>query len=352
MPGSTVIIEDKRTASPPRAAESAARRDTFTLADRIGAKRGGETLAGVLSLLPPRIAHAARQSTISCEGTVSEIRIRRGGAASVTAGGRNLVLPVSATDAEIASALRSLCDRSLYAKTATICEGFIASRNGVRVGVCGRAVVRDGEIVSVAEISSLNIRIPHRIVGCADKLWELMKAQDFSRGVLVWSAPGVGKTTLLRELGVRLSTGSAPRRTAIVDSRAELAVDGGSGIADVLSLYPRAKGIEIAKRTLSPQVVICDEIAGEDDVAALLEAHGAGITVCASAHAFSYAALMASPQMALLRDRGVFGTYYGLLAQRPCGYEVSVRTVGADEAGGTGEGSAPAPAAVIAADLP
>ena len=370
MPGSTVVIEDKRAASSPKgehgprrdtitfANRAVTQSDTFTLADRLGAKRDSEELAEVLSMLPPRIAHAARQSTLSCGGNVSEIRLRRGAAASVTAGGRNLVLPVSATDSEIASALRSLCDRSLYAKTATICDGFIASRHGVRVGVCGRAVVRGGEIVSVAEISSLNIRIPHRVVGCADKLWKLMKAQDFSRGVLVWSAPGVGKTTLLRELGVRLATGANARRTAIVDSRAELAVDEGTGIADVLSLYPRAKGIEIAKRTLSPQVVICDEIAGEDDVSALLEAHSSGITVCASAHAFSYAALMSSPQMALLRDRGVFGTYYGLLAQRPGGYEVSVRTVGAerdkaDEENGIADVDNSAnPAVITPSDMP
>ena len=349
MNSSAVIIKDERKTAPQCAApppdsravpKSAAHGETtafsdgeLNLAERLSAKRGSEALADVLEMLPPRIARAVSRSAISCGGAVSEIRLRRKAAASVTVGGRNLVLPVSATDAEIASALRALCDRSLYAKSATICDGFIASRRGVRVGVCGRAVVRGGEIVSVAEISSLNIRLPRRVIGCADRLWELMKKQGFRRGVLVWSAPGVGKTTLLRELGARLSTGSDALRTAIVDSRAELALDGGAGIADVLSLYPRSKGIEIAKRTLTPQIIICDEIAGEDDVSALLEAHRAGITVCASAHASSYAALMASPHMALLRESGVFGTYYGLLAQRPGGYETLVRTVGGDDSG-------------------
>ena len=312
---------------------NAAQGKVLNLADHIVSKRDSAALGDVLTMLPTRIALAVRQSVLSCGASVSEIRIRRGASVSVTAGERNLILPVSATDAEIASSLRALCDRSLYAKAATICDGFIASRGGVRVGVCGRAVVRGGEIVSVAEISSLNIRIPHRIVGCADALWDIMRSQNFTRGVLVWSAPGVGKTTLLRELGVRLSTGACALRTAIVDSRAELAVDAASsGIADVLSLYPRSKGVEIAKRTLSPQLVICDEISGEDDVSALLEAYHAGITVCASAHASSYASLMASPQMTRLRDAGVFGTYYGLLAQRPGGYETSVRTVGAERA--------------------
>lgn len=283
----------------------------------------------ILSMLPPRIVQALRRSTSLYNRRISEIRLRRGSNASVTMGEKNLILPIRATDSEIASALRSFCDRSLYAKAATICDGFIAGRGGCRVGVCGRAVVKDGAIVSVAEISSLNVRIPGRVPGCADKLWEIMRSQGFQRGALVWSVPGVGKTTLLRELGMRLATGSDAKRVAIVDSRAELAVPPEqAGIADVLSLYPRAKGIEIAKRTLAPQIVICDEISTEDDCTAILEAHHAGIAVCASAHASSYESLMASPQIRRLRDHGVFGTYYGLIRQLPGGYETKCRIVG------------------------
>lgn len=147
--------------------------------------------------------------------------------------------------------------------------------------------------------------------------------------MLVWSPPGIGKTTLLRELGMRHATGSDARRVAIVDSRAELAVPPDeAGIADVLSLYPRAKGIEIAKRTLAPQIIICDEISSEEDCTAILEAHHAGITLCASAHAGSYESLMASPQMRRLHSHGVFGTYYGLVRQIPGGYEAKCRIVG------------------------
>lgn len=291
----------------------------------------GSVYESVLAMLPVRIARAVRQSCALSRRRISEIRLRRGANASVTVGERNLVLPLRATDDEIASALRAFCDRSLYAKAATICDGFIAGRNGCRVGVCGRAVVKDGVIASVAEISSLNIRIPGRVIGCADRLWSIMKSQHFRHGVLVWSSPGVGKTTLLRELGMKLATGSDARRVAIIDSRAELAVSPEeAGIADVLSLYPRAKGIEIAKRTLAPQIVICDEISDADDCTAILEAHHAGIAVCASAHASSYESLMASPQMRLLRDRGVFGTYYGLISQKPGGYETKCRILGED----------------------
>lgn len=277
-------------------------------------------LEGVLAMLPAHVAAAIRQNA-PAEG-VSEIRLRLNGQASLTTGRGNVILPVRMTREDMETALRNLCERSLYAKAGTICDGFITAAGGYRVGVCGRAVVRDGEIVSVAQISSLNIRVPRAIPGCADRLWRIMRSQGFRRGALVWSVPGMGKTTLLRELSRLLASGRDACRVAVVDTRSELGTD--AGLADVLTSYPRSKGIEIAKRTLAPQIIVCDEIAGEEDCLAILEAYHAGITVCASAHASSYRSLMASKQMQMLRSSGVFGTYYGLIRQLPGGYEAQI----------------------------
>lgn len=279
-----------------------------------------------LDKLPPRISEACRNAASLYGGRINEIRLRRASPASVTIRGENIVLGVSATEEEIARSVRIFCDLSMYTHAETICDGYIASRGGYRVGICGRAVVRGGNIVSVADIASLNIRIPERVIGCADRAYDIMASDSFRRGLLVWSPPGIGKTTLLRELAVRLASGKAPKRVALVDTRVELSPGiEGAGIIDVLSAYPRSKGIEIASRTLAAEIIICDEIAGEEDMCAVLAAYHAGITVAASAHASSMKGLLSSDIMTVLYDKGVFGTYYGLLAQQRGGFLADIR---------------------------
>ncbi len=291
--------------------------------------QGTEMTKKALDKLPPRIADACRDAASLYGGRINEIRLRRFAPASLTIRGENIVLGVSAADEELAQCVRMFCDLSMYSHAESICDGYIASRGGFRVGICGRAVVRGGDIASVADISSLNIRIPERVIGCADRAYEIMKEEGFGRGLLVWSAPGIGKTTLLRELAVRLASGKAPKRVALVDTRAELSPGiEGAGIIDVLTAYPRAKGIEIAYRTLAAEIIICDEISGEEDMRAVLGAHYAGITVAASAHAVSMKGLMSSDIMNVLHAKGVFGTYYGLLAQENGAFSADVRRMG------------------------
>lgn len=279
-----------------------------------------------LQKLPDRIAAACVNAASLFGGQIDEIRLRRNSPASITVRGTNVTLPITATDAEIENTVRAFCDASLYTHAETIREGFIASRSGFRVGIVGRAVVRDGKISSVADVTALNVRIPRRVPGCADTAYDIMQSEDFSRGLLVWSPPGIGKTTFLRELALRLASGTNAKRVAVVDTRSELASGiADAGLADVLTGYPRAKGIEIARRTLAAEIVVCDEIGNADDAEAILDAHRSGITVAASAHAASLGTLLASPHMAILRDRGVFGTYYGLISQRPGGYVCDIK---------------------------
>ena len=269
-----------------------------------------------LSYLPASISDAVRRTMGLYRGNVSEIRLRADKPVFITVGNKNICCNISSTTDELSRIVRSLCGNSMYSHSETIKEGYICTECGIRTGVCGRAVTEQDRIISVTDISSLCIRIPHRAKGAADELIRLLL--DDSGGLLIFSKPGVGKTTALRELSAGLSSSPFYFRVAVVDTRFEIcgALNGNYTI-DSLCGYPRAKGIETALRTLSPQYIICDEIANKDDYEAVLNASGAGVPVVASAHAGSYGELGRNPYIIPLIEKGIFR--YIVELKRECG---------------------------------
>lgn len=191
----------------------------------------------------------------------------------------------------VLSSVAGLCRGSVYSHSETIREGYINCELGIRAGICGRAVVESMKIISVTDFTSVNIRIPNEISGAGYAADQLLRKFG---SIFVCSAPGGGKTTILRDLSVRLSGGvkyNVPMRVAVIDTRFELqsytAVPPNLEL-DILSGYPRSAGIDIAVRTMSPDVIICDEISSEQDAAAVLGASASGIVTAASVHANSF----------------------------------------------------------------
>ena len=251
-----------------------------------------------LLLLPLRLASAVTRAAALRHGVFNEIRLRVGRPLCITSSGANIPCGVVCTREEVDATLRALCGNSLYSHSETIREGYIAAPGGIRAGVCGRAVVESGSVVSVTDITSICIRIPRRIYGAADELYGLLSSSAFRSGMLIYSRPGVGKTTALRELTSRLAGGENPMRIALVDTRCEIA--GGLSeklTVDILSGYPRSLGIEIALRTLSPEYIICDEIGSRADADAIALASSSGVPLIASAHAASLDELLSSEFM-------------------------------------------------------
>ena len=280
------------------------------------AETEGQTLKEreVLMMLPVRLAKAAVKTVSLRAGRINEIRIRTGRPLSVTMGDESVSCGVVCRPDETAYVLDKLCGGSMYSHGDTIREGFVSAPGGIRAGVCGRAVTRDGVIDAVTDVTSVSIRIPQRVPGAADSLFELLESRGFCDNALVYSLPGVGKTTLLRELICRLASGERGRRVAVVDTRFEL----GAGLedeplnADFLLGYPRGKGIEIATRTMAPQFIVCDEIASADDARAVEEAASSGVRIIASIHAGTLGEARTSPFTEKLTDRGVFTVFAGL----------------------------------------
>ena len=265
-------------------------------------------------MLPVRLAKAAVKTVALRSGRINEIRIRTGRPLFVTMGNESVSCGVICRPDETAYVLDKLCGGSMYSHGDTIREGFVSAPGGIRAGICGRAVTRDGKIDAVTDVTSIMIRIPQRAPGAADGLFELMSSRGFCDNALVYSLPGVGKTTLLRELICLLASGESARRVAVVDTRFEL----GAGIedeplnADFLLGYPRGKGIEIATRTMAPQFIVCDEIASRDDARAVEEAASSGVRIIASIHAGTIDEARASPFASRLTDNGFFTVFAGL----------------------------------------
>lgn len=266
----------------------------------------------VLSALPYRLVDEIRRKWSG--ERIEEIRLRRGRRASLTLSGRNLILDTALDGGEIDSALTGMCSGSLYAYSDTINRGFMSLPGGVRVGVCGRANCERERVIGVHEISSLVIRIPHKAKAVGEPICRLLKDFKRTRGVLVYSPPGVGKTTLLRGVISLLASGERPLRTAVVDTRGELTFAmGGEGLCvDVLSGYPRDLGIEIATRTLSAEVIVCDEIGDYTEAMALVSSHNCGVPLIASAHAGSVEELLRRTGIMLLHEANIFGAYVGI----------------------------------------
>ncbi len=246
--------------------------------------------------------------------TVEEVRLRCDKRVSLTTSQGNVMLDTVISRLEMDSIMQELCDGSLYAHSEAICQGYLTLPSGVRVGICGRAAVENGKVIGVYSVSGLNFRIPSRYERVGLSVYELFTSLRSEGGVLVYSPPGVGKTTLLRNVACRLASGAQPMRVAVIDTRGEISpfLDSRDLCIDVLSGYPKPEGIAIAARTLNAQVIICDEIGDAVEAKAIISAQNNGVPFIATAHAGSVASLLRRSQIRSLHDSRVFERYVGI----------------------------------------
>ncbi len=261
------------------------------------------------ALLPGELRRAAEALGRSERAVCEELRLRRGREASALLAGREYGLGTGpVTERDLRAVLEAATGASLHAAAQQLRRGYLSAPGGVRVGVCGTAVWGESGMENVREISSLALRVPRAVPGCADGIWPALTAGGFASALIV-SPPGGGKTTLLRELVRRLSGGGW--RVAVADERGEIA-DAWSGLpafdvgprTDVLTGAPKAQAVGLLLRAMGPQVIAVDEVGDSGEAAALLEAARGGVRVLAAAHGCREE-IPAGPCRELLRS-GVF----------------------------------------------
>ncbi len=263
----------------------------------------------ILSLLPVGIRRAVedhvRKKGIGFDD-ISDIRMVLKRRMSLSVGGKSYPIGYIATEDELSFVFLSLCRNGVYKYESSIKEGYIPLLYGCRAAVYGEASECDGKVETLREKRGIILRVSKEIYGKSDVVCRLFFEER--KGILIYSPPAFGKTTCLRDIAVTLSRGISPLRVALIDSRGEL--DNGAlpseCLIDTLSSYPKAKGIEIATRTLSPDVIITDEIGDKTESDAILSAISAGVPFIASAHARKAEELYRRPAIAGLLRSGAF----------------------------------------------
>lgn len=270
-------------------------------------KKFENALRTALSYMPDTVNKTVKEYLCAQKNTrnVSEIRLRLYGVCSLTVGDENIALDVRVDSADMKETVRRITGGALFAHKDDLCRGFISLPMGIRVGVIGHARYGNGEVQGIDEISALVFRIPCGECDFAKELYSEWSA--YGGGMLICSAAGGGKTTVIRALARLVGSGEHPRRVAVVDERCEFEPDEyRNAHVDILRGYRRSYGTEIAIRTLSAEILIVDEISSEEDASAMLSSLGAGVTVIATVHARSYADAVKRGYVRRLIEGGLF----------------------------------------------
>ena len=324
-------------------------------------QNAGKRIDNILIKLPESMRDRIEKLPAQTLQQLEEIRIRTNTDTLLISGGREYSLRDGdeITAEVLEEILNRLLDYSYYAYEEELSRGYITIEGGHRVGICGRVTLENGQVHLIKDVSSLNIRRSREITGASEKILGAVLSpakapaesvpnagisagcgdekspvtSDLSgtcssaagcgrmvvRNTLIISPPKCGKTTMLRDLARNLS--NAGFRIGICDERSEIAgcYDGKTSYdlgprTDVLDGCPKADGILMLIRAMSPDVVMTDEIGKPEDAAAIRSALSAGVKIITTIHGSSFEDAAKSAVGSLITDH-VFETLIFLSAQ-------------------------------------
>ena len=248
-----------------------------------------------------------------------EIRLRAGKCASVLLSeGEFITGTRPVTQEDLNRVVEIATGASVYSVRDTVKAGYITAKGGYRIGLCGSAVVVNGETDGFRELSSLSVRIPGEVKGVACGVMSQIVKEGRFGSALIISPPGGGKTTLLRDCVRMLSDGDAElglkgMRVALADERGEIAClhrgvpQRDVGIhTDIAEGIPKAQAVMLLLRAMNPQIIAMDEITAPEDISAIQSCANCGVKLIATAHAESVDDLKSRKMYLSLLDSGIF----------------------------------------------
>lgn len=225
--------------------------------------------------------------------------------------------PITVNEQSIMNTLELISDYSLYAFEEELRNGYITIEGGHRVGITGKVVMDKGKVRTIRYVSSLNIRIAHEVLGCANKVIPYIVHKNAIYHTLIVSPPKCGKTTLLRDIIRQLSEGNNYLKegvnVGVVDERSEIAgcykgiPQNNIGMkTDVLDCCPKVEGMMMLLRSMAPKIIAVDEIGTEEDLKAIEYILNAGIKLICTVHGSSLEDIGQKPVLRNILKKKIF----------------------------------------------
>lgn len=251
---------------------------------------------------------------------LEEIRIRTSRPILLKIGQTEKKIEYIISGEEVLETLQHICDNSIYSYQSQICNGYITMQGGHRIGITGNCIMKDGKVTNINYVSSLNFRIAKQVLGASNKIIQYVIKEDENSiyNTLIVSPPGVGKTTILRDLIRKLSNGIeqinySGINIGVVDERGEIAAmyrgvpQNDIGIrTDVLDNVSKALGLTMLIRSMAPKVIVADEIGNKEEIEPIMQSVCSGIKGIFTAHGSSIEEIKLNPVIRELTDNGVF----------------------------------------------
>lgn len=288
----------------------------------------------ILNVLPQSIRILLHREKLQYEH-LQEIKLRIEKPLLLIYRGEELMLgnqrgkPYMVTKEDVREMLEYISNYSLYAYEQEMKQGFITIEGGHRVGITGQAIIENGKVKNLRYISSINLRMSHEVLGCADSIFPYITPNRRLNHTLIISPPRCGKTTLLRDMIRQISNGNDwtdGMSVGVVDERSEI---GGCYMGvpqnqlgmrtDILDCCPKAEGMIMLIRSMGPEVIAVDEIGTAEDVHAIEYAMHCGCKLLATVHADSMDELRKKPLFDQMVEEKYFERYILLGNQKHVG---------------------------------